>query len=187
MVRRICPVCASRRSQVVDPSCLYCLGQGSIVLGASVLGLYPPAVVAEAVRVALTGVESEEAMTLLAITGVIKRPDLVTRLRRRITQVNVPEEAAALPVTPAIAVAPAPDSAAPSPLVPEHSGGQRVQDLLAKPLLTTQEVADVFGVKVGTVENWRYKETGPPAVKLGRQIRYEGQTIRDWINNLNQE
>jgi len=57
-------------------------------------------------------------------------------------------------------------------------------DLLDKPLLTTQEVADVLGLKPGTVENWRYKEIGPPAVKIGRSIRYRGEAIRDWINNL---
>ena len=57
-------------------------------------------------------------------------------------------------------------------------------DLLDKPLLTTQEVADVLGLDLRTVENWRYKELGPPAVKIGRIIRYKGEVIRDWINNL---
>lgn len=57
-------------------------------------------------------------------------------------------------------------------------------EILDKPLLTTQEVADILGVEPGTVENWRYKETGPPAVRLGRTIRYKGEVIRDWINNL---
>lgn len=57
-------------------------------------------------------------------------------------------------------------------------------DLLEKPLLTTAEVAEVLGLKPGTVENWRYKEIGPPAVKIGRTIRYKGEVIREWIQNL---
>lgn len=57
-------------------------------------------------------------------------------------------------------------------------------EILDKPLLTTEEVAEIFGVKRTTVESWRYKETGPPAVKMGRTIRYRGEVIREWINNL---
>jgi predicted DNA-binding transcriptional regulator AlpA len=55
---------------------------------------------------------------------------------------------------------------------------------LDKPLLTTEEVADILGLKPGTVENWRYKDQGPAAVRIGRAVRYRGEVIREWINDL---
>ena len=55
---------------------------------------------------------------------------------------------------------------------------------LDKPLLTTEEVANILGLKPGTVENWRYKDQGPAAVRIGRTVRYRGEVIREWINDL---
>ncbi|GAA4915857.1 hypothetical protein [Nesterenkonia rhizosphaerae] len=52
-MRRLCPVCARRRQELVDPECVICHGHGFLVLGQAALETYPAEVVAEAVHLAL--------------------------------------------------------------------------------------------------------------------------------------
>lgn len=40
------------------------------------------------------------------------------------------------------------------------------------PLWTVQDVATYLGVAVQTIYDWRLKEVGPPAFKVGRHLRY---------------
>lgn len=53
-------------------------------------------------------------------------------------------------------------------------------------LLTTQDVAELLGVKPGTVENWRYLGKGPSAIKVGGAVRYRSESIQEWINDREQ-
>ena len=39
-------------------------------------------------------------------------------------------------------------------------------------LLWPEEVAEVLGVPVGTLANWRYQRRAPAFVKVGRHVRY---------------
>ena len=48
-------------------------------------------------------------------------------------------------------------------------------------LLTTQEVAKLLGVTVGTIENWRWNGLGPAYVKFGKAIRYQRQALREYV------
>lgn len=45
-------------------------------------------------------------------------------------------------------------------------------------LLTPAEAAALLGVSVRTLEDWRYRRTGPPWVRLGGQARYEPSELR---------
>jgi excisionase family DNA binding protein len=51
------------------------------------------------------------------------------------------------------------------------------------PLLTTEDVANMVGVSVRTVEDWRRDKVGPPFTRLGgRTIRYRRDLLEAWID-----
>jgi hypothetical protein len=52
-----------------------------------------------------------------------------------------------------------------------------------------EQVAEVLGVTVGTLNTWRYKSTaakplGPAFVKLNRSVRYEPDAVDAYIESL---
>ena len=48
-------------------------------------------------------------------------------------------------------------------------------------LITTQQLAQYLGVPVATIHRWRYVGTGPPAIKVGRHLRFDPDDLADWI------
>ena len=48
--------------------------------------------------------------------------------------------------------------------------------------LTTREVAQVLRKSPGTIENWRYTQSGPAYVKINGAIRYTPEAIRDYLD-----
>jgi excisionase family DNA binding protein len=44
-------------------------------------------------------------------------------------------------------------------------------------LLSPEEVAEMLGVPVGTLANWRYQGRGPAFVKIGRHVRYRRSDV----------
>lgn len=48
-------------------------------------------------------------------------------------------------------------------------------------LLTVQELADLLQVPIKTIYTWRYKRIGPPAVPLGRYLRFRAEDVAAWI------
>ncbi|MDZ7673744.1 MAG: helix-turn-helix domain-containing protein [Acidimicrobiales bacterium] len=48
-------------------------------------------------------------------------------------------------------------------------------------LLWPEEVAEVLGVPIGTLANWRYQGRGPAFVKVGRHVRYRRSDVLGWI------
>lgn len=48
-------------------------------------------------------------------------------------------------------------------------------------LLTVKEVAELLGVPVSTVYQWRYQGEGPPSLKLGRHVRYRPSDVEAWL------
>ena len=48
---------------------------------------------------------------------------------------------------------------------------------------TEMEVEEVTGLRVKTLQRWRYLNQGPPFVRLGRCIRYPVDSLRKWINS----
>ena len=49
-------------------------------------------------------------------------------------------------------------------------------------LLWPEEVAEMLGVPVGTLANWRYLGRGPAFVKVGRHVRYRRHGVLGWID-----
>jgi len=47
-------------------------------------------------------------------------------------------------------------------------------------LWTAQEVADYFGVPLGTVYQWNSKRTGPRGIRVGRHVRYSRAEVDRW-------
>jgi excisionase family DNA binding protein len=49
-------------------------------------------------------------------------------------------------------------------------------------LLWPDEVAELLGVPVGTLANWRYQGRGPAFAKVGRHVRYRQRDVDAWID-----
>jgi excisionase family DNA binding protein len=49
--------------------------------------------------------------------------------------------------------------------------------------LTEAELAELLKVSVKTVRNWRKAGTGPPALRLGRGIRYRRRDVEAWASD----
>lgn len=49
-------------------------------------------------------------------------------------------------------------------------------------LLTTAETADWLNVNEQTLRNWRTTGGGPPAVKVGRHVRYRPSAVNAWLD-----
>jgi excisionase family DNA binding protein len=56
---------------------------------------------------------------------------------------------------------------------------------MARPLptryLTPVDLADLLGVPVETVYQWRRKSTGPRGFRVGRHLRFDPEDVRRWV------
>jgi len=48
-------------------------------------------------------------------------------------------------------------------------------------LMTPEEVSGLLQVPIGTLYGWRYKGVGPPAVRIGRHLRYDKSDVERWL------
>jgi hypothetical protein len=62
-----------------------------------------------------------------------------------------------------------------------------VKRLLPERYLTPIDLADLLGVPVETVYQWRRKYTGPGGFRIGRHLRYDPEDVRPWVNDLMEE
>lgn len=51
-------------------------------------------------------------------------------------------------------------------------------------LLMPEEVSEILGVSVKTLYAWRHRRIGPPAVRVGKHLRYDPARLREWIDQL---
>jgi excisionase family DNA binding protein len=49
-------------------------------------------------------------------------------------------------------------------------------------LLTVEQLADQLQVPVATIYKWRSTGGGPPAVRVGRYLRYSEKGIEGWLD-----
>ena len=49
-------------------------------------------------------------------------------------------------------------------------------------LWTIEEVATYLAMSPQTLYGWRCRKYGPPSYRLGNQIRYRPEEVRDWVN-----
>jgi predicted DNA-binding transcriptional regulator AlpA len=50
--------------------------------------------------------------------------------------------------------------------------------------LTPDDIAEIFGVPVETVYQWRKKRTGPAGFRIGKHLRYDPVDIRAYVTKL---
>lgn len=48
-------------------------------------------------------------------------------------------------------------------------------------LLTIEDLAAQLQIPVATLRDWRQDGTGPPAVKVGRAVRWRQETVDRWL------
>lgn len=53
----------------------------------------------------------------------------------------------------------------------------------ATQFLTVDEFATELGISPGTIYGWRHRKYGPPAHKIGGQVRYRRTDIDEWIDS----
>jgi excisionase family DNA binding protein len=56
-----------------------------------------------------------------------------------------------------------------------------------RPLWTVHDVATFLGVPVGTIYHWRVRGEGPPAIRLGRHLRYDRAAVLAWVEHQSEE
>lgn len=50
-----------------------------------------------------------------------------------------------------------------------------------RPLLDIRELSRILGVAPKTIYRWAEEGTGPPALKVGRLLRWDPATVHRWI------
>lgn len=50
-------------------------------------------------------------------------------------------------------------------------------------LLTIDEVSEWLATPKQTIYGWRYKGIGPPAIRVGRTLRYRASDIERWLDD----
>jgi excisionase family DNA binding protein len=58
-----------------------------------------------------------------------------------------------------------------------------VDSTTKKALWTVDEVSAFLRVPVGTLYAWRHRGSGPPAVRLGRHLRYPRDLLDEWLRS----
>lgn len=51
-------------------------------------------------------------------------------------------------------------------------------------LWSIRDVSDFLGVPVGTIYQWRVRSEGPPAMRLGRHLRFHPDAVRRWAASM---
>jgi predicted DNA-binding transcriptional regulator AlpA len=50
--------------------------------------------------------------------------------------------------------------------------------------LTPKDLAEMLGIPIQTVYQWRYLRVGPPGFRVGRHLRYDPRAVLLWIDQL---
>ena len=49
-------------------------------------------------------------------------------------------------------------------------------------LMTAEEAADYLRVPIRTLYDWRLKKAGPPALRVGKYLRFRQESIDYWLD-----
>jgi predicted DNA-binding transcriptional regulator AlpA len=49
------------------------------------------------------------------------------------------------------------------------------------------DVAELLGVPLATLYQWRSRRIGPPAFRIGRYLRYDPEAVRRWVESRTEE
>ncbi|MGK3208281.1 helix-turn-helix transcriptional regulator [Amycolatopsis sp. MEPSY49] len=61
----------------------------------------------------------------------------------------------------------------------------RVKVVSVEGLWTPDDLGTFLGIPVKTLRDWRFKGYGPQWLRLGKHVRYDPETVRQWIDTLN--
>jgi predicted DNA-binding transcriptional regulator AlpA len=50
-------------------------------------------------------------------------------------------------------------------------------------LWTPTALSDYLGIPIATLYQWRQRAEGPPAVRLGKHLRYRPEAVREWLKS----
>ena len=64
----------------------------------------------------------------------------------------------------------------------DHTSIRASVDISSR-LLSTEEVARILVVPVNTLYCWRYKGTGPKALRVGKHLRYRLVDVLAWLED----
>jgi len=53
--------------------------------------------------------------------------------------------------------------------------------------LTEAELAEEIRRSVRTLQLWRAQRTGPPFIRLGKEVLYRREAVCEWLKSLEQE
>ncbi|WP_189037059.1 helix-turn-helix transcriptional regulator [Streptomyces daqingensis] len=53
--------------------------------------------------------------------------------------------------------------------------------------LTPVDLAELLGIPVETVYQWRRKHTGPRGFRVGRHLRFDPEDVRAWVASRMEE
>jgi predicted DNA-binding transcriptional regulator AlpA len=62
-------------------------------------------------------------------------------------------------------------------------GGDEAMNGWPARLWTVHDVSAFLAVPVGTLYQWRVRGEGPPAMRLGRHLRFEPSEVRRWADS----
>jgi len=49
--------------------------------------------------------------------------------------------------------------------------------------LTVRQTAELLQLSESTLNLWRYRGAGPPFLKIGRRVRYDLETVNEWVKS----
>lgn len=52
---------------------------------------------------------------------------------------------------------------------------------VAPEFIRKPELARLLGVSPRTIDRWHAKRIGPPRVKIGKQVLYRHESVREWL------
>ncbi|MBO0729268.1 MAG: helix-turn-helix domain-containing protein [Acidimicrobiaceae bacterium] len=50
--------------------------------------------------------------------------------------------------------------------------------------LTPVDLAEILGVPVDTIYQWRSRRIGPRGFRVGRHLRFDPQAVHEWVQSL---
>lgn len=53
--------------------------------------------------------------------------------------------------------------------------------------LAPEEVSEILAVDRRTLQSWRQAGTGPPAVRMGKYLRYSAAGLQKWLEDRESE
>jgi excisionase family DNA binding protein len=50
-------------------------------------------------------------------------------------------------------------------------------------LLSPEDLSEYLGIPVKSIYQWRYRNVGPPAIRVGRHLRWRSEDVQTWLRS----